>query len=99
MDEATTTAPTIDSSLLDKLLSNQLSEADARSFALGDPECLVFTLLAIQQRLANTSQTIGPNTPSAAISPFAVTGRLRRDHLWAPLVPFEIGGLGSGGFA
>jgi hypothetical protein len=28
-----------------------------------------------------------------------VTGRLKRDHLWAPLVPFEIGGLRSSGFA
>ena len=27
-----------------------------------------------------------------------VTGRLKRDHLWASLVPFEIGGLGSGDF-
>lgn len=28
-----------------------------------------------------------------------VTGRLKRDHLGAPLVPFEIGGLESGVFA
>jgi len=28
-----------------------------------------------------------------------VTGRLNRDHLGAPLVPFEIGGLGSSGLA
>jgi len=27
---------------------------------------------------------------------YPVTGRLKRDHLWAPLVPFEIGGLESG---
>lgn len=72
MDEATATAaPPIDSSFLDKLLRNQLTEADARGFVSGDPECLVFTLLAIQQCIANASQDVGPNTPSAAIPAFA----------------------------
>lgn len=45
--------------------------SDASSFVSGGPECLVFTLLAIQQRIAHASQVIGPNTPSAAIPPFA----------------------------
>ena len=61
----------IDASLLDKLLSNQLSEADARRFVSGDPESTVLTLLALQQRIAASAHATGPNTPSAAIPPYA----------------------------
>ena len=61
----------IDASLLDKLLSNQLSEADARRFVSGDPEWTVLTRLAVQQRIAASAQATGPNTPSAAIPPYA----------------------------
>jgi transposase len=60
----------IDATLLDKLLTNQLSEAEARSFLSGDPECVVFTLLALQQRIAGVSQSTGPNTPSSVIPPY-----------------------------
>ena len=72
MDEVSATAVTpIDASLLDKLLRNQLSEADARRFVSGDPEWTVLTLLALQQRIAASAQATGPNTPSAAIPPSA----------------------------
>lgn len=73
MDGAETTAvvdPPVNASLLDKLLSNKLSEAEARSFLSGDPECAVFTLLALQQRIAGSSQATGPNTPSSVIPPY-----------------------------
>lgn len=60
----------VDAVLLDKLLGNQLSELDAREFLSGDPECLVFTLLALQQRIAGLTQASGPHTPSAAIPPY-----------------------------
>jgi len=72
MDGAKTTAavdPPINNSLIDKLLSNQLSESEAREFAACDPECTAFTLLALQQRIAQASQATGPNTPSSAIPP------------------------------
>ena len=46
-------------------------KATREGFVSGDPECLVFTLLAIQQCIANASQDVGPNTPSAAIPAFA----------------------------
>lgn len=62
--------PPVDATLLDKLLSNQLSEADARRFASGDLECTVFTLLALQQRIAGGKPAIGPNTPSSVIPPY-----------------------------
>jgi transposase len=62
--------PPINASLIDKLLNNQLSEAEARDFASSDPECTVFTLLALQQRIAQSSQATGPNTPSSAIPPY-----------------------------
>ena len=72
MDQASATAATpIDASLLDKLFSNQLSEAETRRFVSGDSECTVFTLLALQQRIAASAQATGPNTPSAAIPPYA----------------------------
>jgi transposase len=61
----------IDGDLLDKLFENQLGEQEVREFLGGDPECLVFTLLALQQRLAESTQSVGPNTPSAAIPPYA----------------------------
>ncbi len=73
MDKPTTTAVAepSDVSFLDKLLHNQLSETEARQFASQSPEFITFTLLALQQRLAASLQSIGPNTPSAAIPPFA----------------------------
>lgn len=74
MDEPTTTAvaePLVDLSFLDKLRHNRLSEAEARQFASQSPEFITFTLLALQQRLAASLQSTGPNTPSAAIPPFA----------------------------
>ena len=63
--------PLIDGSLLDKLLHNRLSEAEARRFVGGDPECAVFTLLALQQQIASLQPAVGPHTPSAAVPPFA----------------------------
>lgn len=60
-----------DESLLEKLLHNQLTEQQARQFVLDSPECTVFTLLALQQRIANVQHTSGPNTPSSAIPPYA----------------------------
>lgn len=69
--EATTVAePHVDAKLLDKLLSNQLSEAEARQFVSGDPECAVFTLLALQQRISGCKPESGSNTPSSAIPPY-----------------------------
>ncbi|MEM6779579.1 MAG: IS66 family transposase zinc-finger binding domain-containing protein, partial [Planctomycetota bacterium] len=73
MDGSKATAvvdPPINASLIDKLLTNQLSEAEAREFANQDPECTAFTLLALQQRIAQPSQASGPNTPSSAIPPY-----------------------------
>lgn len=74
MDETQATAvadPRVDASLLDKLLQNRLTEDEAREFVGGDPECAIFTLLALQQRLADSQQAGGPNTPSAAVPPYA----------------------------
>ncbi|WP_404309006.1 hypothetical protein [Neorhodopirellula lusitana] len=48
-EPTTTVDPPVNASLIDKLLSNQLSEAEARDFAGRDPECTAFTLLALQQ--------------------------------------------------
>ena len=73
MDESHSTAvadPPVDTSLLDRLLHNRLSEDEARQFATTNPECIVFTLLALQQRLAGLSQSTGPNTPSSVIPPY-----------------------------
>jgi transposase len=73
MDESQSTAvaePPVDSSLLEKLLNNRLSEEEARRFASENPECITFTLLALQQRLAGAMQTTGSNTPSSVIPPF-----------------------------
>lgn len=61
----------IDAGLLDKLLHNRLSEEDARQFVAQDDECIIFTLLALQQRVADAQQATGPNTPSAAIPAYA----------------------------
>lgn len=69
-DSPAVVAPPVDATLLDKLLSNQLSEADARQFASGDLECTVFTLLALQQRIAGGKPATGPNTPSSVIPPY-----------------------------
>lgn len=74
MDESQSTAvtePPVDNSLLEKLLHNRLSESEARQFVSESPEYIVFTLLALQQRLAASLQSTGPNTPSAVIPPFA----------------------------
>lgn len=74
MDEPQATAvsdPPVDVSLLDKLLHNRLSEQEAREFVSGNPECMVFTLLALQQRIATSQQASGHNTPSSAIPPYA----------------------------
>jgi len=74
MDDRYSTAvaePLVDASLLDKLLHNRLSEAEARRFVGGDPECAVFTLLALQQQIAGIQRAVGPHTPSAAIPPYA----------------------------
>ncbi len=72
MDASTTIAePPVNTSLLEKLLSGRLSEQDAREFVSGDPECTVFTLLALQQRIASVAQSSGPNTPSSAVPPYA----------------------------
>jgi transposase len=73
MDElhsTVTQSPPVDDSLLEKLLSNRLSEAEALKFASENPECIAFTLLALQQRLAGAGQTVGPNTPSSVVPPY-----------------------------
>ena len=57
--------------VIDKVLSNQLTEDEARQFGASAPEIVAFTLLALQQRLLQTQQATGPNTPSAAIPPDA----------------------------
>lgn len=62
--------PPVDATLLDKLLSNRLSEAEARRFVSDDPEFIVFTLLTLQQRIAGDNQATGPNTPPAAVPPY-----------------------------
>ncbi len=63
--------PEVDAALLDKMLSNQLSEQEAWAFARSGPEVVVFTLLALQMRVAQSLQGSGPNTPSGAIPPNA----------------------------
>ncbi len=73
MDESQSTAfaePPVDNSLLEKLLHNRLSESEARQFASENPECITFTLLALQQRLACSQQSTGANTPSSVIPPY-----------------------------
>jgi transposase len=40
-------------------------------FASSAPECVAFTLLALQQRIASTQQAAGAHTPSAAVPPYA----------------------------
>ena len=61
----------VDSTLLDKVMNNQLSESEAFALARSAPETIVFTMLALQQRIAGAAQATGPNTPSAAIPPYA----------------------------
>jgi len=63
--------PQVDAALLDKMLANQLSEQEAWAFARSGPEVVVFTLLALQMRVAQSLQGSGPNTPSGAIPPYA----------------------------
>lgn len=62
---------TADQGLLQKLLHNRLTEQEARQFVREFPECTVFTLLLLQQRIAAAQQSTGPNTPSSAIPLFA----------------------------
>ena len=61
----------VDSNLLDKVMNNQLSESEAFALARSAPETIVFTMMALQQRIAGAAQMTGPNTPSAAIPPYA----------------------------
>ena len=61
----------VDEALLEKVLQNRLSPEDALRFASSAPECVAFTLLALQQRIASTQQTAGAHTPSAAVPPYA----------------------------
>lgn len=61
----------VDSTFLDKVMNNQLSESEAFALARSAPETIVFTMLALQQRIAGSAQATGPNTPSAAIPPYA----------------------------
>ena len=61
----------VDAALLEKVLQNRLSEEDALRFASSAPECVAFTLLALQQRIASSQQACGANTPSAAVPPYA----------------------------
>lgn len=61
----------VDASLLEKVLQNRLSAEDALRFASSAPECVAFTLLALQQRIASTQQAAGAHTPSAAVPPYA----------------------------
>ena len=61
----------VDATLLEKVLQNRLSPEDALRFASSAPECVAFTLLALQQRIASTQQGAGAHTPSASIPPYA----------------------------
>ena len=61
----------IDVTLLDKVMNNQLSECDALALARLEPEIIAFTMLALQQRIAGTTQSTGPNTPPSTIPPFS----------------------------
>jgi len=61
----------VDAALLEKVLQNRLSQEDALRFAGSAPECVAFTLLALQQRIASTLQTAGAHTPSSAVPPYA----------------------------
>ncbi len=61
----------VDASLLEKVLQNRLSQEDALRFAGSAPECVAFTLLALQQRIASTQQAAGAHTPSSAVPPYA----------------------------
>jgi hypothetical protein len=57
----------VDAALLEKVLQNRLSAEEALQFASSAPECVAFTLLALQQRIASAQQAAGAHTPSAAI--------------------------------
>ena len=58
-----------DDDIVSRMLRGELTEEQAKEFARRDSECIAFTLLAVQQRLAQ-QQAHGPNTPSAAIPPY-----------------------------
>ena len=59
----------VDDDIVGRMLRGELTEQQAREFAQRDAECIAFTLLAVQGRLAQ-SQASGPNTPSSAIPPY-----------------------------
>lgn len=61
----------IDVTVLDKVMNNQLSECEALALARLEPETIAFTMLALQQRIAGTTQSTGPNTPPATIPPYS----------------------------
>jgi len=58
--------PAANLSVIDKVLSNQLTQDEAWQFSASVPEIVAFTLLALQQRLLQAQQATGPNTPSVA---------------------------------
>ncbi|QDU95802.1 IS66 family transposase [Lignipirellula cremea] len=60
----------VDAAFLEKVLRGRLSEAEARTFAAAGAEIIAFTMLALTQRVAG-QQAAGPNTPSAAVPPYA----------------------------
>ena len=68
---ATIDPPAVDASFVDRFLAGDASEDDARRLVGGDAEVAAFTLMEIQRRLAHQAPAAGPNTPSAAIPPYA----------------------------
>lgn len=64
-------AGAVDGDLLDKVLGNRLTEDDARRFAAAGAECIVFTMLMLQKRMAEQNQASGPHTPSGAMPCYA----------------------------
>lgn len=55
---------------VDKMLAGKLSSEDAGRFAALPPETIAFTMLLLQQRIAQSHQAGGANQPSATFPPY-----------------------------
>ncbi|MCR9120034.1 MAG: hypothetical protein NXI22_24110 [bacterium] len=55
---------------VDKILAGKLSSEDDGRFAALPPETIAFTMLLLQQRIAQSHQAGGANQPSATIPPY-----------------------------